>query len=228
MIIAYCANRAIYHLLPTAINSVLKNNADIEKIYIFIEDDKIDYINHPAVIFVNCNDYDFLIRKGINCTKRFPYMAMVRCFFSKMIDEDKVLYLDVDTTVDGSLEELWNTNLGGTYLAAREESNGYFNSGVLLMNLRAIRNSGKDNKLLDLLKTCKFVFPDQDAMNIIFNKNVTLIPEKFNKMGRDYQVYDGSEIIIRHYAGITKPWKKTASELDKQFWGKYYTDSITK
>lgn len=35
----------------------------------------------------------------------------MRCFLTKMIDEDKVLWLDVDTIVCDSLEELWNMDI---------------------------------------------------------------------------------------------------------------------
>lgn len=227
MIVAYCANRAIYHLLPTALNSLLTNNPDVEKVYIFIEDDYIDVINHPAVEFINCNNYDFLIRKGLNCTKRFPYMAMVRCFFAKILKEDKVLYLDVDTIVDGNIRELWDFPLGGNYIAAREESGGYFNSGVLLMDLNLIRSTGAEDKIINLLKNCKFVFPDQDAMNIVFKNRIAYIPDYFNKLGRDKEAYETGKLVIRHFAGIVKPWKEKATEKDKALWMKYYAKAIS-
>lgn len=182
-------------------------------------------IDIPQVEFINCNQFDFLIRDGFNCTRKFPYMAMVRCFLTKIINESKIIYLDVDTIVDSSLSELWNYNMGGCYIAAREEENGYFNSGVMLMNLSTIKASRLDDKLIKLLKNCRFVFPDQDAMNIIFKNKVAYLPHKFNAIGRDYQVKN-TEIAIRHYAGIPKPWKDYATEWDKEFWNKYYTASI--
>lgn len=221
MKIVYCANRKIYHLLPTSINSLLINNPKVDKIYLFIEDDAIDYINHPKIEFINCNQFDFLIRKGINCTKRFPYMALVRCFLSKILAADKVLYLDVDTVVDGDISELWNYPIGGNCIAGREESDGYINSGVLLMNLKQIRTIGYDDRLIQLLKTCKFVFPDQDAINVVFKNKIAYIPDHFNKIGGDKEAYETGKLVIRHFAGITKPWKDSATDKDKAIWNKY-------
>lgn len=224
MKVAYCANRKLYSQLPTAINSLLQNNS-VEKIYLFIEDNSIDYISHPSIEFINCQNYDFLIKKGINCTKRFPYMAMVRCFFSRLIpNEDKILYLDVDTVVDENIESLWDINLEGNYLAAREEDEGYFNSGVILFNLKKIRESDSERRLVNLLNTCKFVFPDQDAMNIAYKGNIICLEPKYNALGRD-DVYR-HPIAIRHYAGQRKPWENEATELDKAFWNKYKVDKI--
>lgn len=225
MKVVYCANRAIYHLLPTAINSLLSNNQGVEKIYLLIEDDSIDCITHPKIEFINCNQFDFLIRDGFNCTCKFPYMAMVRCFLTKIISESKIIYLDVDTIVDSSLSELWNYNTGGCCIAAREEENGYFNSGVMLFNLSTIKALHLDDKLIKILKNCRFVFPDQDAMNIIFKNKVAYLPHKFNAIGRDYEVKD-KEIAIRHYAGVIKPWRNGATEFDKEYWEKYRTDYI--
>lgn len=92
MKIVYCADKAIYKHLPTTLNSLLKNNSKLEKIYLLVEDDAIDYICHPKIEFINLNRFDFVIRKGFNCTKKFPYMAMARCYFTKILNEDKVIY----------------------------------------------------------------------------------------------------------------------------------------
>lgn len=225
--VAYCANRKIYSQLPTSINSLLLNNPNIEKIYLLIEDDELETVRHPKIQFINLNNFDFLIRDGFNCTRQFPYTALVRCFFTKILNEDKILYLDVDTIVDKDLTELWNFNLGNCCIAARFENQKaeYFNSGVLLMNLKMIRDLQLDDKVIRLLKKCRFAFPDQDAMNIIFKGRIKELPFKYNVLGRD-EVYD-YPIVIRHYAGIIKPWKENASELDKVFWNKYKIDNIS-
>ena len=226
MTVVYCANRKIYPQLPTTINSLLQNNPNIEKIYLLIEDDSMSYINNPKIEFINCNNFDFLIRKGINCTKRFPYMATVRCFLAKILKEDKVIYLDIDTIVDGDLSELWSLNLNNNYIAAHFENRkiNYINSGVLLMNLKLIRETKVDDVIIKLLKNCKFQFPDQDAMNLVFKNRILGLDSKFNKLGKDY-VYN-EDFIIRHWAGVIKPWKEDATELDKELWNKYKVEKI--
>ena len=237
MIVVYCANRQLYKQLPTALNSLIYNNKNIKKIYLLIEDDSIPTITHELVEFINVNQFDFIIRSSINCISQFTYMAMVRCFLTKILKEDKVLYLDVDTVVDADLSELWSTDTGGKCVAGRDENDDvdisnrgvahrYFNSGVLLMNLKYIRAVGLDDKVITLLKCCKMVFTDQDAMNMVFKGQVVYLLRKFNVIGCDF-VYDREEsITIRHYAGYVKPWKFEAIAEDRVFWNKYKVDSI--
>lgn len=225
MTIVYCANRKIYPQLPTTINSLLQNNPNIEKIYLLIEDDSISYITNPKIEFINCNNFDFLIREGINCTRRFPYMATVRCFLGSILKEDKIIYLDVDTLVDGSLEELWNLNISNKCIAGRYEAGDYINSGVLLMNLNLIRNLKYEDKIKNLLENCKFQFPDQDALNLIYKIYKTSIPKKFNILGNKEPLKE--KTIIRHFAGITKPWQgETELNSDKKLYNKYKVEKI--
>ena len=226
MTIVYCANHKLYPQLPTTINSLLQNNSNIEKIYLLIEDDSISYINNPKIEFINCNNFDFLIKEGINCTKRFPYMALVRCFLSSILKENKVIYLDVDTLVDGSLEELWNLNISDKCIAARYEAGDYINSGVLLMNLNLIRSFKYEDKIKNLLENCKFQFPDQDSLNLIYKMYKTNIPKKFNILGNKEPLNE-KEIIIRHFAGITKPWQgEMELDSDKELYNKYKVEKI--
>lgn len=226
MVVVYCADRKLYTLLPTAINSLLSNNS-VDKIYLLIEDDDIPYIKHQSIEFINCNNLPFLIRSGFNCNRSFPYMAMVRCFLTKILDEKKVIYLDVDTLVDKNLDDFWNMSLQGNYLAAKDEKQNYFNSGVLLLDLEKIRLSGMDDQAIDLLKTCKFIFPDQDVLNIVFRNHVFRMPQKYNAIGsaKYDKIYD-TDISIRHFAGVIKPWICGAEQQDIDFWNKYYVDKI--
>lgn len=223
MVVAYIANKALYDKLPTAVNSLLSNNQEVDKIYLLIEDDEIPYINSQKIKFINLSKRNDIVKSGINCTKRYPYTTMARCFLPSIIRENKILYLDVDTTVNASIKELWNVSLGANYAAARFETEDYFNSGVLLMNLQLIK--GCEKKLHDLLKNCKFAFPDQDAMNIVFKNRVAKLPDKYNVLGRS-DVYKTHEIAIRHYAGLIKPWKDTAAKQDIAFWNKYKCNAI--
>lgn len=226
MIVVYCADKSIYHILPTTLNSLLSNNSNVEKVYLLIEDDSIDYITDSRITFINCNQFDFLIRSGFNVSLKFPYMAMTRCFLTKILDEDKVLYIDVDTIVDGDISELWNLNLSGSCIAGKYESwkVDYINSGVLIMDLKQIREQKLDEKVIRLLKSCKFAYPDQDAINFIFRGRILPIDEKFNMQGRD-EVYN-KKFLLRHFSGIAKPWFDNATKKDKALWNKYRVDKI--
>lgn len=120
-----------------------------------------------------------------------------------LINEKKVIYLDVDVLINADLFELYDSNIEEHYLGAvknlyiyqvfdrllieipywkerfHDSKNTYFNAGVLLMNLDLIR---KDNlseywKKLSLLN---WEFHDQDILNFSCKNRVFFLPPKFN------------------------------------------------
>jgi lipopolysaccharide biosynthesis glycosyltransferase len=96
----------------------------------------------------------------------------------------RLLYLDSDMIVVRDIGELWRTEMGDHVAAAvcdpgvdaaafavrwglPPERPGYFNSGVFLLDLAAIRNDGIFDAALAFLTANQKVlsFPDQDALN---------------------------------------------------------------
>ena len=70
-------------------------------------------------------------------------IANARLFSSKIIDVDKILYIDSDTIVTSSLKDVFNTNISSPISAVREMNvpshlvgrlESYYNSGVLLID----------------------------------------------------------------------------------------------
>src|SRR5947209_4975254 len=105
---------------------------------------------------------------------------------------DRVLYLDGDIVVVGSITELWETELGGALLAAvdipgavssipllEDGSNwlgirpdeGYFNAGVLIIDLKQWRDTRALDTVLAFVEANPDRVPnvDQDALNACFH-----------------------------------------------------------
>jgi lipopolysaccharide biosynthesis glycosyltransferase len=92
----------------------------------------------------------------------------------------KILYLDSDIIIRGSLCDLWNTDVADCALAAvanfwddhrtdlgLAEGTKYFNSGVLLINLQFWRQNNVPERAISFAKENpeKVRFHDQDALN---------------------------------------------------------------
>jgi len=144
-------------------------------------------------------------------------------------DLEKVLYLDCDLVVLGSLREIWETDLSDHTLAAVEEimdpplhrdaflkTSRYFNAGVMLFNLLRWRDLGYEAKCLavpdDMLG--KIEHHDQSILNYLFREgDVRYLGAQFNYMisfkGQFAPSLDpilkGIQPLIVHYAGA-KPW----------------------
>ena len=113
---------------------------------------------------------------------------------------DKVLYLDTDTVAFKNISELYNTDMTDYELGAVEDylgrwfkHIGYINSGVLLMNVKKIRETGLFERTRRRCKSRKSWFPDQDAINAEM-RYVIMLPERYNS-----QRWLKNNTVIRHF-----------------------------
>jgi len=154
---------------------------------------------------------------------------------------DKVLYLDADTLVQKDLTSVYNTNLSDLYAAAVKDGlmyqfpahideiglkwrNFYFNSGVMLLNLKEMRKDKVTQQAVVYFNTHNEIFGDQDILNVVFDRKVMPLSYLYNCNSTFFEekdaaflsafwqetvlptpreVYDAAAIL--HFAGH-KPW----------------------
>ncbi len=156
---------------------------------------------------------------------------------------EKIIYLDVDLLVCEDIDGLWNIDLGtfplgaipdyGILASSRlrkqktlvlelTDSYSYFNSGVLIIDVKEWRINGYGQKVLELAKKEKLPHHDQDALNKIFMNKWYKIPLcwnvippifylfskiLFNAKFRQAAIEAKAKPAIIHYAGRYKPWE---------------------
>lgn len=121
-----------------------------------------------------------------------------RIFISRHIDEsiDRILYLDCDTIIRKSLNDLWNMDLEGKTIAALDDafSKYYranidllpndimFNSGVMLIDLKKWRERHVEQSVLDFIRQKKgFVEKgDQGALNAVLSRECLCFAPEYN------------------------------------------------
>ena len=116
-----------------------------------------------------------------------PY-ALLRLFLDRLPGlPEKMVYLDIDTMCAGDIAQLFDTDVSGYEYAAVRDFMGkfwidknYCNSGVLLLNLPMIRETGLFERVRDLVCTKKMAMPDQSALHLCGTKRLYL-PERFNE-----------------------------------------------
>ncbi len=139
---------------------------------------------------------------------RYTIAMFYRFFIPQVLsaDIDKCIYLDADIIANLNINELWKVNLADKPLAAVPEIlievnpslatagkylvqnklvdyEDYFNSGVLLMNLKVLRDKEEEirnglNFISD--KTQYTSLLDQDVLNYLFSKNYVKLPKEFD------------------------------------------------
>lgn len=166
----------------------------------------------------------------------------------------RLLYLDGDVIVADNLDELWRTDLSGAAVGAvtdcfvdaeafagrwgldRAEAR-YFNSGVLLIDLEAVRREGLFTKAIGFAaaNAAHLRFTDQDALNYaLWGKwrrletrwNVQrhmVIPALIAETPEERRLGTQRPAIV-HYTGPDKPWLKRAYHP----WSWLYWDNLAR
>ena len=142
-------------------------------------------------------------------TEQFPKEMYYRIFAAKYLpnDVDRVLYLDPDIIVNGSLGELYEMPLGDNFFAAASHNgklmrliNGfrlglkrgtpYINSGVLLINVKLMRSEQNYEEVFEYIKKKKkkLCLPDQDVISGLYGERIYMLDSHiYNMTDRHYR-----------------------------------------
>lgn len=212
--VVYCATRNIYQNIVYCVTS-LAENGNIDEVVLLIEDDIFPYELPIDYRVINVADQPWFDRNHPNAKKRWTYMTMLKVVMTKLLsDLDRVLILDCDTMVEQDISALWSLDLAGYYYAAVKQPNDgrewafshgadYFNCGVLLCNLDALRD-GKEDELIKALQTREWDFLEQDAINELCRGRILELPGRYNV---SYYTVPDTELYIRHYAAEGGWWE---------------------
>lgn len=140
-----------------------------------------------------------------NCPNEQAYCSpytLLRLFADIVPDmPDKLLYLDVDILFNRDIRLLYDIDVTEyEYAAARDHygkyllNPNYINAGVLLFNMKKIRETGLLEKSRKLIKEKKLVFADQSAVyrNTMKKK---MLPQRFND-----QKFLHKHTVVRHFS----------------------------
>ena len=114
---------------------------------------------------------------------------------------DKVLYLDTDTVFAADPAPLYHTDMAGYELGVVRDRYGrfffgpnYFNAGMLLMNMRYLRETGTLRRAADMVARKKIFLPDQGALNKAV-KHKLMLPRRYNEQKEVLP-----DTVIRHFS----------------------------
>jgi len=146
---------------------------------------------------------------------------------------DRVLYCDCDMIFLKPIDDLWNVDLGKNWLAAVLEGKDtanylrtdlgidlpgrYFNSGMLLIDLKAWRNHQVCQRVKDFIKSNwgKLKFPDQDGLNAILYKNWLPLDKRWNTFTFTVKNKTLADVCIAHFTAGFKPWHYLSLDIYK-------------
>ena len=83
----------------------------------------------------------------------------------------------------------------------------YFNSGLLLMNLKKMREHTFREVAVRAVKENHFDYLDQDVLNYLYSEDVLLLDSMLNAEVVLLRQEDNPFIV--HFSSYSKPWKET-------------------
>jgi len=189
-------------------------------------------------VSVELYDVEIDIKMELRNIKQFSIGTLYRLYMVDVLPiyVNKVIYLDSDIICNLDIISLWQQEMNGKSLAAvadqkvGEKDAFYFNAGVLLLNLKKIRD--KYNFYVDnmnfLRRNPNAEFLDQDSLNYLFKHDVYRLEEKYNMPARylmkkvnDFNNEESWKGCIWHFNNPReKPWDVKKNKIDKLYW--YY------
>lgn len=205
-----------------------------------------------SVYFINN-----VILKGFRVNQHLTLATYYRVLISELLDNkiDKVIYLDSDIILKQDILDLWMFNIENFAIGAVidiygedrmldlniSNSNGYFNAGILVMNLKKWRNERLGEKVIQYINENmdKLTYLDQDALNAVLYKDWTPIPAKWNVQSNMFNVNSVirylslkelrkaiNEPAIIHYTSASKPWHVTNEHYYKNEYYEYLKKTV--
>ncbi|MDD4369908.1 MAG: glycosyltransferase family 8 protein [Anaerostipes sp.] len=263
-------------LARVAMTSVMRNNSSV--CFFLLDngltrkskDEMMKLCNeyHAEIVFLNCDKIVTNLKEmGFNPQGPYKsYSAYLRLFLVEFLPDtvDKILYIDCDVTCENSLNELFAMDLEAHTLAGISDvlpslhneyigfksSEAYYNSGVLLIDVKAWKEKKYSKKIIDLLHSGRTQYPyhDQDLINIVFRNDIYRLKPKYMTMypaytwGREnikkylevemlYTAQEYAEavknpVLIHHLDNIEgRPWEKSVVSDSKgaEYWNKSAT-----
>ena len=181
----------------------------------------------------------------------FTLTIYYRLFIADMFPEyNRGIYIDSDICVPGDISKLYEKPLGDNLIGAcpdfsifdvppfvnyTKEAVGvdvhrYINSGVLLLNLKRLREVQLGSRFMQLLNKWHFdsVAPDQDYINALCKDQIYYLGEEWDAMPDENRQPMPNPCLV-HYNRFEKPWIKDDVQYEDLFWEyarktEYYAD----
>ena len=197
-------NRYLDIMLASILSLIINSNLNNIRLHIITENFSLEDYNKVEKLISNYQNIElyFYPIEDINIEKynipnwRGCQIANSRLFFQEILhkiisDIKNLLYLDSDTIIMSDLTEI--TEYSDNAICACKDRvirtyperlglTEYYNSGVLYFNTKLWANDNYEEKIIKHIEEnkVKYNFPDQDILNLTFNKEIALLPLKYN------------------------------------------------
>lgn len=227
--VAYASDENYAPIAAVSILSLMEHNQDAPEIIVYYLADNMSEQSKEklreiveqyqrTILFFDMKDIVTRL-KEIGATafgKSSNYSTYARIFIQNFVEDtiEKILFLDCDTLICGSLQPLFEEELGHYALASTKDvlpeyyckklgiakEAFYFNTGVLLINLPQWRKLACEERAVKIMlnKHPYYWMPDQDTLNVAFQNEIKVLDARYNCLSAN---------IIWHYKSLKKVYE---------------------
>lgn len=208
-VVVYASTRNQYDKMEAAAKSLLLTNVVDKVYFLTEDKEYPNELPACIETINVADDNDrYFYKESPNFNSIWTYMTLQRLtIYDRLANHDRALYLDTDTIIMDDISELFDMDMEGYYYAAVLDANvctqkmfalkeienqdfrlmprveytynTYYNAGVLLGNLKALRD-GTGKKMIRMINTEPLMFKDQDAINIACENRIINLPAIYN------------------------------------------------
>ena len=191
-----------------------------------------------SVTFNDISDKASQIQGVMRCRDYYTSAIYFRLFIPDLFPQyEKAIYLDCDVVLLDDVANLLKVDIGNNYIGAVADravaevepfrqyvknaldidAEKYFNSGVIVLNLKQLRKIDFYQTFYGILDSYDFVVaPDQDCLNLICKDKVYYFGEEWNKMPIGGAHEQTPKLV--HYNLAMKPWHYDGLLFEEYFW----------
>lgn len=240
--ILLCGNIKVFDGALTELISITNKTKETIKCYIFtmdlsrikedyksITDEQIEFLNQVVkskkadneVVKIDVTElYEKEFGKCRNETAYCTPYTLLRLLADLVKGiPDKILYLDIDMMAADDISKLYSIDVTEYEYAVVKEKYGsiliwpdYINAGMLLLNMKKIKETKLLEKARNLIRTKKMLFADQDAIYRSTTKKL-IIPRIYNEQSR----FNRKGTVICHFCKRLLLWPYPRTENYKQW-----------
>lgn len=208
MNVVYTFDDGYSEIAAVSLLSLLENNREEKHLDLYIVDCGISeknkqYINElldrfgRSIMYIEAKNMEYKIPIKLDVSF-WSFVCYVRLFFAELLpDIEKVMHIDCDTIVSGSLSNIYYTDLKGNlcaacydcipspkFVAGFSNNTKYFSNGLLIFDLKAMRENKIQDQFVEYIVNKRGDLPhlDQDVVNAVLKDKIYVIPPEYNLM----------------------------------------------
>jgi lipopolysaccharide biosynthesis glycosyltransferase len=214
---------------------------------------RIDRILGDLDVIADWIEPDWRRVQHLPVSERYPASTYLKVLIPHFLPDwvAKAIYLDCDLIVHANIADLWDVPLGGNALLAVQDDGApsigsarglenyrelgldpsllYFNSGVLVFDLRSWRERGLAQRVIDYVAAHpdQVRFGEQHALNAVLARDWGTLQARWNQQVWvwDKQEKEAYQPGILHFVFTSKPWKPAGAHWTNGIFDRYLKQS---